>query len=204
MFKILGFLVGSLISIAALVMLIGMPDFHLSGDTDDGDRYDVAIRKLKEKQHAVQQVVDALPIEDAVQEIGPVAEKFVESDSADLDDSGNDLSGNDFPGNDYPGNEQTVNVVPEPVETVAAASAEPDAGTAGPEWQAFWNPFRSQIAARGFVRRLESVTGLDYRVVKVRNGVYQVAFSYSDDAERTTRLSQIAAATGLDLSDSTP
>ena len=62
--------------------------------------------------------------------------------------------------------------------------------------------FGSRIAADGFVRRLESVTGFDYRVVKVENGVYEVAFAYSDDQERDAMLSTIAAATGLELPDS--
>ena len=66
-------------------------------------------------------------------------------------------------------------------------------------WYAFWNPFRSEIAARGFVSQLEKVTGLDYRIVKVKAGVYQVAFAYDNDQERDARLSQIQAATGLDL-----
>ena len=71
-----------------------------------------------------------------------------------------------------------------------------------PHWYSFWNPFRSEIAASGFVSQLERVTGIDYRVVKVDTGVYEVAFAYSDDAERRIKLSQISAATGLDLPDS--
>jgi len=90
----------------------------------------------------------------------------------------------------------------DPDDVQLDAATEGDSGE--PEWHAFWNPFRSELAARGFVRRLESVTGLDYRVVKVKHGVYQVAFSYSNDTERNTKLSQIAAATGLDLTDSLP
>jgi hypothetical protein len=35
--------------------------------------------------------------------------------------------------------------------------------------------------------------------VKVKSGVYEVAFAYHDDSERSTKLSQIAAATGLEL-----
>jgi hypothetical protein len=70
------------------------------------------------------------------------------------------------------------------------------------QWYSFWNPFRSEIAARGFVTQLEKVTGLDYRVVKVKTGVYEVAFAYDNDVERRTKLSQISAATGLDLPDS--
>ena len=69
-------------------------------------------------------------------------------------------------------------------------------------WYSFWNPFRSEIAAQGFVSQLEEVTGLDYRIVKVKAGVYEVAFAYIDDTERTHKLEQISAATGLDLTES--
>ena len=43
------------------------------------------------------------------------------------------------------------------------------------------------------------VTGLDYRVVKVKTGVYEVAFAYADDDEIIANLSQLSAATGLQL-----
>ena len=69
-------------------------------------------------------------------------------------------------------------------------------------WYSFWNPFRSEIAAKGFVSQLEEVTGLDYRIVKVKAGVYEVAFAYIDDTERMNKLEQISAATGLDLTES--
>jgi hypothetical protein len=69
-------------------------------------------------------------------------------------------------------------------------------------WYSFWSPFRSEIAANGFVSQLEDVTGLDYRIVKVKVGVYEVAFAYIDDTERTNKLEQISAATGLDLTES--
>ncbi len=69
-------------------------------------------------------------------------------------------------------------------------------------WYSFWNPFRSEIAAKGFVSQLEEVTGLDYRIVKVEAGVYEVAFAYIDDTERTNKLEQISTATGLDLTES--
>ncbi len=70
------------------------------------------------------------------------------------------------------------------------------------KWHAFWNPFRSRIAAEGFVGQLEKVTGLDYRVIKIETGVYEVAFGYEDDAERDDKMSLIASATGLDLPQS--
>ncbi len=70
------------------------------------------------------------------------------------------------------------------------------------KWHAFWNPFRSRIAAEGFVGQLEKVTGLDYRVIKIETGVYEVAFGYEDEAEREDKMSLIASATGLDLPQS--
>ncbi len=92
-----------------------------------------------------------------------------------------------------------------PADTLAEAPAEIPAEipTTGPavtlHWYAFWSPFRSEVAANGFVDQLQRVTGLDYRVVKVKPGVYEVAFAYEDDQEITANLSQISAATGLQL-----
>jgi hypothetical protein len=85
--------------------------------------------------------------------------------------------------------------MPEPVSV-------PDPDPAELHWHSFWSPFGSRIAADGFVGQLESVTGFDYRVVKVDNGVYEVAFAYSDEAERDAMLNAIASATGLELPDS--
>ena len=94
---------------------------------------------------------------------------------------------------------------PAPAATPVEASQSPVNIPAPPDethWYSFWNPFRSEIAASGFVSQLERVTGIDYRIVKVETGVYEVAFAYLDDAERRDKLSRIAAATGLDLPDS--
>jgi hypothetical protein len=68
------------------------------------------------------------------------------------------------------------------------------------QWYAFWSPFRSKVAADGFVSQLQRTTGLDYRVVKLEPGVYEVAFAYSDDSDIQEKLLQISSATGLDLS----
>jgi hypothetical protein len=101
--------------------------------------------------------------------------------------------------------EVTDDVIEEPVAEVTDASAdEATDSTAGrteepQNWYAFWAPFRTEIAANGFVTQLQRVTGLDYRVVKVETGNYEVAFAYSDDDEILSNLSQISAATGLQL-----
>jgi hypothetical protein len=67
-------------------------------------------------------------------------------------------------------------------------------------WYAFWSPFRSEIAAKGFVAKLQESTGLDYRVVRVKTGVYEVAFACTDDDDVQDKLARISNATGLDMS----
>jgi len=67
------------------------------------------------------------------------------------------------------------------------------------QWYAFWSPFRSKVAADGFVSQLQKTTGLDYRVVRLEPGVYEVAFAYSDDSDIQEKLVRISSATGLDL-----
>lgn len=98
--------------------------------------------------------------------------------------------------------------MPEPeAETVAVEMQEPRPAPAEPvpreslepRWHSFWSPFGSQIAANGFVSRLEAVTGYDYRVVKIETGVYEVTFAYTSDDERREKLATIAAATGLEI-----
>jgi hypothetical protein len=81
---------------------------------------------------------------------------------------------------------------PEPVD-------EPEPELMATHWHSFWTPFGSRIAADGFVSRLETVTGFDYRVIKIDNGVYEVAFAYTDAIERDAMLAAIASTTGLEL-----
>ena len=69
-------------------------------------------------------------------------------------------------------------------------------------WYAFWSPFRSEIAANGFISKLQETTGIDYRVVKVKIGVYEVAFAYVDDADIQDKLVRISNATGMNMTDS--
>lgn len=197
MFRILGFIVGSAASIALLFMLVGVPRFRAADEPEKSGRFDVVIQQLKDKQRLAAEAAEAaesaeLPAGDDSAAAPPPAAPVAAAAAAVAQAS-------EAPGVDSP---------PAPTATASSAGedqpgtmppAQPDDAELG--WQPFWNPFRSEIAARGFVRRLENVTGLDYRVVKVKNGVYEVAFSYDDDDERQSKLSQIAAATGLDLSD---
>ena len=173
MFRILGFILGSAVSIAAIFMVLGVPEIRLPSAEADQARFDAALQKIREKQPAVEEVVDtveevAVPTEAAIES---VSDEALMPMTADLVD------------------EMAIEPMTEPQDIY------------NPEqyWHEFWNPFRSEIAARGFVSQLEKVTGLDYRVMKVEAGVYQVGFAYSDDDERRFKISQISAATGLDL-----
>lgn len=159
MFRLLGYLVGSVSALTIILMVLGIPDLHLSDAESNQDRFDAAVKKLKQKQQDVAQAADT--VADELVEKASVEEEVQER------------------------NEQPVPAVHEELQ-----------------WYSFWNPFRSEIAARGFVSRLEKVTGLDYRIVKVKTGVYEVAFAYGNDTERRSKLSQISAATGLDLPES--
>ena len=211
MFRILGFVVGSIVSIAALVMLVGMPDFHLTGTESDEDRYGAAIQQLKEKRQSLVEAVEPAPVAELIEPLAPAAGDTPENTAAAAADR--TVGEVATVSSEAPEHTRVAPIREPEVDKLTMADDLPDEPPlqygngdtpASTEWQAFWNPFRSEIAARGFVRRLEDVTGLDYRVAKVKNGVYQVAFSYDSDAERSRKLSQISAATGLDLSDSVP
>ena len=176
MFRLLGFLIGSATAIIIILLVLGIPEFNLTDSANDQQRFDAAVEKLREKQQEVADVAKTMfdeeaAVDDRQDNIEPVAEKALPESSA-----------------------QPLPDVPDFADYYPAIQDEL-------QWYSFWNPFRSEIAARGFVTQLEKVTGLDYRVVKVRAGIYEVAFAFDSDVERRTKLSQISAATGLDLPD---
>lgn len=177
MMRLLGVLVGSALAIAALVVFIGIPEF--TAETSVADNTVITLPMRSEPAVQIEPTVQVDP-EVAV----PAAENLIA---------------------------ETPAPVPEPVEEdlgpLEETRAEPEAAAAQPlrplqdpqQWYAFWSPFRSKIAASGFVDQLQRVTGLDYRVVKLKPGVYEVAFAYATDDEIMMNLSQISAATGLKL-----
>ena len=184
MFRLIGFLIGSLTSIVIILLIVGMPNFHLADRPDDQERYDEAIEMLKAKQREFEDVAGRLSedvarvTETVAQELDPATAGYDEPPPIDATDAPPEQA-----------------VVRDTVPTDDTPSAET-------YWYSFWNPFRSEIAANGFVSQLERVTGIDYRVVKVKTGVYEVAFAYDDDEERRAKISTIAAATGLQLPES--
>ena len=91
-----------------------------------------------------------------------------------------------------------VDVPPETAPSPPDPAAERPAPSVQ-NWYAFWSPFRSRVAADGFIAELQRTTGLDYRVVKLKPGIYEVAFAYTDDADIRDKLDRITAATGMDM-----
>ena len=169
MMRLLGILLGSAIAVAILILVAGIPQLT---DERQPEPVDVQLPLLPEPVA----VVEATP---------PPPDPIVTAPP-------------------LPGPEPVTEVAAR-VEPEQAAAPQPlqlpatPASVEGLHWYAFWSPFRSQIAANGFVAQLQRVTALDYRVVSVKPGVYEVAFAYTDDADIQTNLSQIAAATGLDV-----
>ena len=158
MIRFLGAITGSALAIAALLLLVGVPQFKAeSGDISQ----DVVTLPLRVAP--VEELIAAtLPL------VADVAAEVIQDDITDTE-------------------------IVEPLADVAALLPNTQ------QWYAFWSPFRSEIAAAGFITQLQRVTGLDYRVVKVKPGNYEVAFSYAKDGDIPINLSQISAATGLDM-----
>lgn len=181
MIRLLGFIIGSAVSIGAILLLLGVPEFRLSNPHLDKGRFDEALQNLKDKQREVASAVARTADNSVTNNVAPEATAPVEAVELPV-----------------------VEVAP-PAEVVGIELAlVPDDSDSlllpqEQQWYSFWNPFRSEIAARGFVSQLEKVTGLDYRIVKVKTGVYEVAFAYEGDIEKQAKLTQIQAATGLEL-----
>ena len=196
MIRLIGFLVGSAVSIGMLLLILGIPDITLSREVIEQIDFDDVIEQIDlesvpDTLQAVRADIQAIG-NNMADEISEIVEQL-ETEEASTEQVVKFETEKPAPPLTPPLQDEAVAVVapaPDPI-------IEKDM-----RWYSFWNPFRSEIAANGFVTQLEKVTGLDYRVVKIKAGVYEVTFAYQNDTERRTKLSQISSATGLDLPDS--
>ena len=171
MLRLIGILTGSAIAIALLIITIGIPALTPPGSGSDPEP--ARSGSVSEPVEPVEpvQVVDSMePPAPEIPDMEVVTDP--EPDSQETD--------------------------PELEAVVEALFAERE--PVEEHWYAFWSPFRSELAANGFVAKLQEKTGIDYRVVKVKTGVYEVAFAYTDDADIQSKLERITTATGLDMS----
>jgi len=179
MLRLIGILTGSALAVAFLIIALGLPSFSSSTDDAATDATGIAPAPETTITAAVSQPT---PTEPEVPAAQPVEEPVEEMPKTALSD------------------EEALALIedifaPQPVD----AEAPREQGPVEENWYAFWSPFRSEIAANGFVARLQETTGIDYRVVKVKTGVYEVAFAYVDDADIQDKLARISEATGLDM-----
>ena len=196
MIRLIGFLVGSAVSIGMLLLILGIPDITLSREVIEQIDFDDVIEQIDlesvpDTLQAVRADIQAIG-NNMADEISEIVEQL-ETEEASTEQVVKFETEKPAPPLTPPLQDEAVAVVapaPDPI-------IEKDM-----RWYSFWNPFRSEIAANGFVTQLEKVTGLDYRVVKIKAGVYEVTFAYQNDTERRTKLSQISSTTGLDLPDS--
>ena len=68
-----------------------------------------------------------------------------------------------------------------------------------PRSHLFWNPFRSEPAARGFADRLSTATDVPVLVTAEGPASYRVGFNYRSEAERRALIERIETVTGLEL-----
>ena len=171
MLRIMGILAGAALAIGALIIALGVP--KLAPPDDDAEL-----------------AIEAAPVTEpaATTEITPAAEPEPEP-APELASAPVETAVAEAPDAEPP---PRLEAMPEPAAAPVAVVAE--------NWYAFWSPFRSEIAAQGFVARLQETTGIDYRVVKVKTGVYEVTFAYVDAADIEDKLARISDATGLDMS----
>lgn len=180
MIRLIGILTGSAIAVAILIVALGVPEFAApdKGTSDSSMPVDQIAYEPMSGSVTKPQVAAALEF-DAPEIDAQDTEARAEPDTVVA--------------------EIAETPVPEDHSEVVAAR-ESVQEIPAQQWYAFWSPFRSEIAADGFVSQLQRTTGLDYRVVKLKPGVYEVAFAYSDNSDVEDKLAQISTATGLDLS----
>ena len=193
MIRLLGAITGSALAIATLLLVVGIPQFS----TEDSPS-EHAIVRLPLPTSPVDQ--GGQPV--AAPDTGTGEKREVSPGEPGSRDSGSGGERGTPAAEDPQGLLATIDDARTAVRDGPLAD---EPGEAPPvldtpqSWYAFWSPFRSELAARGFVAQLQSVTGLDYRVVRVKPGVYEVAFAYEDDDDIAANLTQITAATGLEL-----
>ncbi|NNF41173.1 MAG: hypothetical protein HKN64_07320 [Woeseiaceae bacterium] len=179
MIRLAGILTGSAVAVAFLFVALGFPEFNVEP---------AATTPLPVAQHDVPpRDPEPAAVVEAIDESPAQAEAVAASEPPvqDVIPPAATLEIEDVP------------VPLEPRETSPPVSTPP---ATEPQWYAFWSPFRSELAAEGFVAELQRTTGLDYRVVKLKPGVYEVAFAYVSDEDVENKLARISSATGLDLS----
>ena len=191
MIRILGAITGSALALATLLVVIGIPQFKTENTASEHSIVTLPLPTSPVEPPETRASDESEPpgtdVADASKPgiVASAGEQALAPGATTADDAA------------VAGNAGTADQL---VATIDASTLAPQPVLDTPQsWYAFWSPFRSELAANGFVAQLQSVTGLDYRVVRVKPGVYEVAFAYENDDDISANLTQITAATGLEL-----
>jgi hypothetical protein len=188
MVRIVGILCGSALAISLLIIALGVPEFLPSPEDIPATVGEPVATSESSEIPAVITEIDEIE-SDPTPEPATIVEASVETNIKTNIETSIEASREKT-------NELTAEVIP---ETTFAAETPPPPSTE--HWYAFWSPFGSELAANGFVSQLQRTTGMDYRVVQLKPGVYEVAFAYAEDADIASNLATISSATGLEMPD---
>ncbi len=178
MLRLMGFLFGSLVALLGLLMFTDLPALAPHRQTVE-DGVSLLLDRLKTASAGrIAPKAKSAPARESVPQ-PPVAVEIAPRED----------------------NLRSGSVTEQPAEPI---SAKPPIPPPQPRWHVFWRPFRSEFSANGFAERLQQATGMDFRVMRIAPGRYEVAFAYLDEEQRRSRLAQIAAATGLAVTEQTP
>jgi len=196
MIRLVGILTGAALAVGLLLLVLGVPELAAPSDIDSRNVTVAA---------APATPPEAPPISEAPRrpQPDPAPALVPESDSEPVAESDPETVAEPDPepvAEAAPAPEPAALANPRPVPNAITPNAVAEEAAVTQNWYAFWSPFKSKIAAEGFVSELSRTTGLDYRVVKLKPGVYEVAVSYTDDTDIEDKLMRISTATGLDMS----
>lgn len=194
--RIAGILTGAALAVALLIVTIGIPDFVSEPERMTTEPIILPLNRGVAEPVAAAQNAD--PAQAGYAQSAPAGTDAPALADAELSPAPADVPAADASIADELPAEIAAGTDDSEMPGAAAGTAQ-EIEAERERWYAFWSPFRSELAADGFVSQLQSVTGLDYRVVKIKTGVYEVAFAYEDDADIEANLAQISAATGLKL-----
>lgn len=203
MIRLLGAITGSALALATLLVVVGIPQFK--SVATDVERAIVTLPlptspvDPPQPDNSVATAANTIgePVPDHAQ-ASVLVDNTAPAESQPAATSSSEAQINETPSFDAQIADTTLTET-QMTEAPMFETASPQLIDDAQSWYAFWSPFRSELAASGFIEQLQSVTGLDYRVVRIKPGIYEVAFAYQDDDDITANLTQITAATGLEL-----
>jgi len=182
--RLVGILSGSALALAFLIVALGLPEV-LPDSTGEA----ITPNASATTAQAPQSIVEASVPLDATDDPPPPAADKAAKETTRIEEQVASIF------------EPVAESQPEQADLAPQATAVQSDEVSQDNWYAFWSPFRSELAANGFVSQLQKTTGMDYRVVRLKPGVYEVAFAYIGDEDLATKLAAISTATGLEMPD---